>query len=76
MIILYCCLKIVCIVCSCFEVVNMINMSCLNFENFSNNFIVIGLIEYIIGKDIVFVILYLFIVFFGIVGNGVVIVIV
>lgn len=73
MIILYCCLKIVCIVCSCFEVVNM---SCLNFENFSNNFIVIGLIEYIIGKDIVFVILYLFIVFFGIVGNGVVIVIV
>lgn len=51
-------------------------MSCLNFENFSNNFIVIGLSEYIIGKDIVFVILYLFIVFFGIVGNGVVIVIV
>lgn len=51
-------------------------MSRLNSENSSNNFTVIGSTEYITGKDIAFATLYSFIVFFGIVGNGVVIAIV
>ena len=48
----------------------------LNSENSSNNFTVIGPSEYITSNDIAFATLYSFIVFFGIVGNGIVIAIV
>ena len=51
-------------------------MSRLNSENSSNNFTVIGPTEYITNEDIAFATLYSFIVFFGIVGNGIVIAIV
>ena len=51
-------------------------MSRLNSENSSNNFTVIGRSEFITSKDIAFATLYSFIVFFGIVGNGIVIAIV
>lgn len=51
-------------------------MSPLNSENPSNNFTVIGPTEYISSQDIAFATLYSFIVFFGIVGNGIVIAIV
>ena len=54
----------------------MVNMSRLNSENSSNNFTVIGPTEYITSKDIAFAGLYSFIVFFGMVGNGIVIAIV
>jgi len=52
-------------------------MNRLNYENSSNNFTVIGRpTEHITSKDIAFATLYSFIVFFGIVGNGIVIAIV